>query len=94
METPQPPDEVLAPTGPNLLSTRAIDREVETWHLTGVFPFPRLGLDSFRQFHGLSVVDLRLVHHLCSIHQDMQLTGLTKCALWVQELPRYKIKPT
>lgn len=32
-------------------------------------------------------MDLRLVYHLLSIHQDMQRLNLGHCTVWVQELP-------
>ena len=88
MEDSSPFEQTPASKGPDLLSTPAIDREIEAWQRTGVFPFPELGLRSSRQFYGLSTIDLRLIHHLCSIYKDMQVTGLARCTLWVQDFPR------
>ena len=76
-------------TGPNLLWTPQIEREVELWQQTGVFPFPELGLQSFDQFRTLSSVDLRLIHHLCNIYRDMQSIDFIHCTLWASEIPKY-----
>lgn len=68
--------------------TPPIQGAVEHWHRSGTIPFPSLRLRSSHQFQGLSPVDLRLVYHLLSIHQDMQRLNFAHCTVWVQELPR------
>lgn len=87
-DNPPPSNEPQALQGPNLLWTPSIQGAIENWHRTGTFPFPNFGLRSIRQFQGLSPVELRLVYHLLSVHQDMQRLNLAQCTLWVQELPR------
>lgn len=74
--------------GPNLLWTPSVEVAVENWYRTGISPFPSVGLRSDRQFQGLATEDLRLIHHLLSVHQDMQRLDLAQCTVWVQELPR------
>ena len=74
---------------PNLLLNSRIEREVEGWRQTGIFPFPEMKLQSTQHFLRLSLIDLRLVHHLGSIYRDMRLADFVGCAFWVQEIPRY-----
>ena len=89
MDNPPPPEDVPVSQGPNLLWTPLIEREVEAWRQTGVFPFPLIALRSTRQFQTLSRIDLRLIHHLASVYQDMQPADMASCTVWVQELPWY-----
>ena len=76
------------PRGPNLLSNPHIERELEAWRTSGVFPFPELQLQYTHQFQSLSRIELRLIHHLCTIYREMRLADFGTCTLWVQELPR------
>ena len=74
--------------GPNLLSNANIERELEAWRTSGLFPFPEMQLQSPQQFQNLSRIELRLIHHLCTIYREMRLADFGGCTLWVQELPR------
>ena len=74
--------------GPNLLSNASIERELEAWRTTGVFPFPEMHLQYPQHFQKLSRVELRLIHHLCTIYREMRLADFGGCTLWVQEIPR------
>lgn len=73
---------------PNLLWTPEIEREVEAWQQSGVFPFAALGLQYADQFARLSSIDLRLIHHISSIYQDMQRIDFIHCTLWANEIPK------
>ena len=90
----EPPSEESsrASTGPNLLWTPQVESEIETWQQTGVFPFPELGLRAFDQFHKLSSIDLRLIHHISSIYRDMQRIDFIHCTLWASQVPKYVLK--
>lgn len=90
MDRPPPAEEPSgASTGPNLLWTPQIERDIELWQQTGVFPFRELGLQSFDQFRKLNAVDLRLIHHLSSTYRDMQSIDFVHCTLWANEIPKY-----
>ena len=90
MDSPPPAEESSsASIVPNLLWTPQIEREVELWQQTGVFPFPELGLRSYDQFRRLSSVDLRLVHHISNVYRDMQSIDFIHCSLWANEIPKY-----
>ena len=90
MDKPAPAEESSSTsTGPNLLWTPQIEREIERWQQTGIFPYPELGLRSFDQFRTLSTVDLRLIHHLSTIYRDMQSIDFINCTLWASEIPKW-----
>ena len=76
------------PRGPNLLSNANIERELENWRTTGMFPFPEMNLHYPQQFQCLTRIELRLIHHLCTIYREMRLADFGGCTLWVQEIPR------
>ena len=95
MDSPPPvEDSSQSSKGPDLLWSRQVENEIETWHRTGVFPFPELGLQSFQQFFPLSSVDLRLVYHVSSIYRDLQRIDFIDCTLWASEIPKYVTFPT
>ena len=79
------------PREPNLLWTQRIEREIDSWQRTGVFPFPELNLKSMQQLRGFSVIDLRLIYHLSSIYRDVRLADFVQSTLWVQQIPRYAL---
>ena len=87
--TPPMEEQSLPSRGPNLLSNATIERELETWRTTNVFPFPEMHLASTHQFQGLSRIELRLIHHLSTIYREMRLADFVDCTLWVQQIPRY-----
>ena len=95
MDSPAPPEEPARyPKGPNLLWTPGIEREIEDWQRTGRSPFLDLNIQSFPHFRGLSMIDLRLIHHLSSIYRDMHRSNFVQCTLWVQQIPRYVMTPS
>ena len=89
MESSPPADEVpRGPAHPNMLLNPRIEAELDTWRRTGIFPFPEMRLQATHHFTALSLMDLRLVHHMCSIYRDMRLADFVECTFWVEELPR------
>ena len=75
--------------GPDLMWTSAIEAEIDAWLRTRICPFPEFALNNHIQFHGLSKIDLRLVHHLCSIYRQVQRLEMLHCIAWVEKLPVY-----
>lgn len=85
MDSP-PPDDVSKPSGPNLMWTPRVEQEIQTWQQTGAPPLD-LNLAAFQHLHGLSTIDLRLIHHIATVHRDMLATGRIECTFWVKEIP-------
>ena len=88
MDVPTQSDErPKTPQGANLLWTPEIERVIEAWRQTDRFPFPEMQLYPQPLAQNLSVTDLRLIHHVCSVSIQMQAEGSTKFAIWTQRIP-------
>jgi hypothetical protein len=82
-------DEVpKSPRRPDLQWTEQVDAEVNAWLLSGTFPFPEIRLSTYEHFKQLSKVELRLIHHLCAIYQDIQRRDKLSFVTWVEKIPR------
>ncbi|KAF2196378.1 hypothetical protein GQ43DRAFT_259724 [Delitschia confertaspora ATCC 74209] len=75
--------------GPNLLWTPEIDSTVELWRQTGQFPFPDLRVYPQPQWQAFSKTDLRLIHHLASISNEMFRNRTSKLAIWTELMPKF-----
>jgi hypothetical protein len=81
------------PQQPNLLWTPEIETTIELWRQTGEFPFPELRVYPQPQWQALSTVDLRLIHHLSSISNEMFRNRTSRSTLWTDMMPKYAIDP-
>ena len=73
----------------NLLWTPEIEKTVQLWRTTGHFPFPELSIFPQPQWTTLSKTDLRLIYHLSSISNDLQVNRTTKLTIWTELMPKY-----
>ena len=90
MDSPPPSEEAAkTSTGPDLLWTPEIEREVDNWQTTWVFPFPDIRLHNYQQFFGRPKEDLRLIHHISSICCDVQQSGMLHCIPWIEKIPLF-----
>ena len=88
MDSPPPPDEgAKVSKGPDLLWSPAVELEIDQWQHSGIFPFPELALSNPGRFLALSRPDLRLIHHLSTIHRELRRKDMLQCAAWVEKLP-------
>lgn len=83
------PESPQSPQQPNLLWTPEIEATIELWRQTGEFPFPELRVYPQPQWRALTTVDLRLVHHLSSISNEMFRNRTSKSTLWTDMMPKY-----
>jgi hypothetical protein len=72
---------------PDLHMTPQIQRELDTWRETGVYPFPSLGVDSQPSPSRYSPTDLRLIHHISSVATQMQAAEAGHSATWTKRVP-------
>ncbi|KAF2757154.1 hypothetical protein EJ05DRAFT_57176 [Pseudovirgaria hyperparasitica] len=72
----------------NLLWTKEIEQTVDIWLRNGEFPFPELRVYPQPQWHSYSKTELRLIHHLCSITNEMLRNRSTKLTVWTDCLPQ------
>ncbi|KAF7675552.1 c6 transcription factor protein [Alternaria burnsii] len=83
------PESPQSPQQPNLLWTPEIEATIELWRQTGEFPFPELRVYPQPQWRALTTVDLRLVHHLSSISNEMFRNRTSKSTLWTDMMPKF-----
>lgn len=91
MDTPQAlvPESPKTGQQPNLLWTAEIDATVELWRQTGEFPFPELRVYPQPQWRAYSKTDLRLIHHLSSISNEMFRNRTSNLTIWSDMMPKF-----
>ncbi|KAJ5365682.1 hypothetical protein N7517_008568 [Penicillium concentricum] len=75
--------------GPDLLISPDIEMEIDSWHRTGVPPYPELLQCPRSGWSGLSRTDLRLIHHIIGLSIDLHRRGLSGCTVWAQKMPNF-----
>lgn len=83
------PESSQSPQQPNLLWTPEIEATIELWRQTGEFPFPELRVYPQPQWRSLTKTDLRLIHHLSSISNEMFRNRTSKSTLWTDMMPKF-----
>lgn len=68
--------------------TPGTERRIDLWQQTGSFPYPDLQVFPPPPTHEYSKNELRLIHHLSSISNDLLLNGSTKLTIWTQKMPK------
>ena len=84
-----PPESPKSPQQPNLLWTPEIDATIEQWRQTGVWPFDHLPVYPQPQWRIFPKTDLRLVHHVATISNEMFSHQTSKLTLWTDMMPKY-----
>lgn len=72
---------------PDLNMSPQIQRELDDWRETGVYPFPSLGVDNQPSPSRYSQTDLRLIHHISSVAAQMQAAEPSNSAIWTKRVP-------
>ncbi|SMQ47539.1 unnamed protein product [Zymoseptoria tritici ST99CH_1A5] len=78
-----------SPEQQSLLFSDGSDSQIEHWAQTGIFPFPSLQVFPPPQPQDYSMVELRLIYHLCTISNDLKLKGTSGLTLWAQRVPKF-----
>jgi hypothetical protein len=71
-----------------LAFTPAAESRLDLWQQTGSFPYPELNVFPQPSAHEYSKTDLRLIHHLSSISNDLLLNNSNNLTLWTQKMPK------
>ena len=77
-----------SPKLPNLLWTPEIETALGNWLQTGSFPFPSLNVWPAPMPNSLSRTELRLIHHLCHISNELIHSGAAKMTIWCEKIPQ------
>ncbi len=78
----------LSPEQPTVALTPGSENRIDVWQQTGSFPYPELQVFPPPPTHEYSKNELRLIHHLSSISNDLLLKGSTKLTIWTQKMPK------
>ena len=71
-----------------VILTPGSERTVDIWRQTGGFPFPDLHVFPPPPAQAYSQNELRLIHHLSTISNDLLLNGTSNLTIWTQKLPK------
>lgn len=77
-----------SPEQQSLVLTPDTEQRIDLWQQTGAFPYPDLHVFPPPQTHEYSKNELRLIHHLTSVSNDLLLKGTTGLAIWTQKMPK------
>lgn len=77
-----------SPEQPSLVLTPGTEQRIDLWQQTGSFPYPDLHVFPPPQTHEYSKTELRLIHHLSSISNDLLLKGTTNLTIWTTKMPK------
>lgn len=76
-----------SPDQPDLMWTPESRAVIEQWQNTGVFPFPGMNIFPAPNPQYLSTEDLRLIHHVASISDQMLSMDADGFTLWTRQIP-------
>ena len=71
-----------------LVFTPAAESRLDHWQQTGSFPYPDLNVFPQPVAHEYSKTDLRLIHHISYISNDLHLNNSNNLTLWTQKMPK------
>lgn len=77
-----------SPEQPAILLTPGSENRVEQWQQTGGFPYPDLQVFPVPPTQEYSKNDLRLLHHLSAISNDLMIKGTSNLTIWTQKMPK------
>lgn len=77
-----------SPEQSGLTLTPGTERNIDIWQQTGSFPYPELQVFPPPQTHEYSKNELRLIHHLSSVSNDLLVNGTSNLTVWSQKLPK------
>lgn len=81
------PDRGATPDKPDLMWTPEISATIDQWQATGIFPFPSLQVYATPDPSLFSADDLRLIHHVASICDELETLGVNNFTLWTRQIP-------
>ncbi len=87
-DIPVPEDRAGTPDKPDLMWTPEIEKTIAHWQHTGVFPFPAIDIYPTPTPGRLTSDQLRLIHHVASICDQMMQIGANGFTLWTEQIPK------
>lgn len=78
-----------SPEQPNISFSPGTESRIDLWQQTGSFPYPGLQVFPPPQTHEYSKNELRLIHHLSAISNDLMLKGTSNLTLWTAKISKF-----
>ncbi|EME48092.1 hypothetical protein DOTSEDRAFT_69884 [Dothistroma septosporum NZE10] len=78
-----------SPEQSRLVFTPGTEGRIDMWQQTGSFPYPSLQVFPPPQTHEYSKNELRLIHHLSAISNDLLLQSTSNLTIWTQKIPKF-----
>lgn len=82
-------DSQSSPEQTQLSFSPGTESRIDLWQQTGSFPYPGLQVFPPPQTHEYTKNDLRLIHHLSAISNDLMLKGTSNLTIWTQKVPKF-----
>lgn len=77
-----------SPEQAGLTLTPRSETRIHLWQRTGSFPYPGLQVVPSPNTHDYSKDELRLIHHVTSISNELLLNGATHMTVWTRSMPK------
>ena len=78
-----------SPERSTVMLTPGSESRIDLWQKTGDFPYPNLQVFPPPPTNEYSKNELRLIHHLSSISNDLSLRGTNHLTIWTRKMPKY-----
>ncbi|KAF7194031.1 Sterol uptake control protein 2 [Pseudocercospora fuligena] len=78
-----------SPEQPNISFSPGTESRIDLWQQTGSFPYPGLQVFPPPQTHEYSKNELRLIHHLSAISNDLMAKGTSNLTIWTAKIPKF-----
>ncbi|KAK0930417.1 hypothetical protein LTR29_016750 [Friedmanniomyces endolithicus] len=78
-----------SPEEPSVILTPGSESRIDLWQQTGSFPYPELQVFPPPQTQEYTKNELRLIHHLSSISNDLLLRGTSHLTVWAHKMPKF-----
>lgn len=82
-------ESLSSPEQPTISFSPGTESRIDLWQQTGSFPYPGLEVFPPPQTHEYSKNDLRLIHHLSCISNDLLLKGSSDLSIWTSKIPKF-----
>lgn len=77
-----------SPEGSGVSLTPGSENRVAQWQQTGGFPYPDLQVSPAPLPQQYTRDELRLMHHLSAISNDLMVKGTSNLTVWTEKMPR------
>jgi len=77
-----------SPEQPSIVLTPGSESRIDQWQQTGGFPYPELQVFPAPPTQEYSKNDLRLIHHLSAVSNELLVKGTSNFTVWTEKMPK------